>query len=81
MDNKIFLVNEEVKEVEMNILFTFDMNEKNYCILYENGKDDDLMAFEYDDEGNLSPVEDEELMEEIQEIVDAFDGINDEEDE
>ena len=79
MENKIYITDDNGKEIEMNILFTFDMEEKNYVVVYENNKEDDLFAFEYDEEGNLIMIEDDETLEKVQEIIDAFDGIEDEE--
>ena len=81
MDNRIFIIDDNGKEKEMCILFTFDMNEKNYAIVYEDGDPDTVYAFEYDSEGNLNAVEDDETLEEIEEIVAAFDGIEDEEED
>lgn len=79
MENKIYITDDNGKEIEMNILFTFDMEEKNYVVVYENNKEDDLFAFEYDEEGNLIMIEDDETLEKVQEVIDAFDGIEDEE--
>ena len=79
MENRIYITNEDGKEIEMNILFTFDMEDKNYVVVYENGNEDDLYAFEYDSKGNLTAIEDEETLEKVQEVIDAFDGIDDEE--
>ena len=80
MENKIYITDDNGKEIEMNILFTFDMEKKNYVVVYENNNEDDLYAFEYDDNGNLLMIEDEETLEKVQEVIDAFDGIEDEED-
>ncbi|MBR0461391.1 MAG: DUF1292 domain-containing protein [Erysipelotrichaceae bacterium] len=79
MENRIYITNEDGKEIEMNILFTFDMEDKNYVVVYENGNEDDLYAFEYDSKGNLTAIEDEKTLEKVQEVIDAFDGIDDEE--
>ena len=81
MDNRIFIIDDTGKEKEMCILFTFDMNEKNYAIVYEEGDPDTVYPFEYDSDGHLNAVEDEETLAEIEEIVAAFDGIEDEEDD
>ena len=81
MENKIYITNDNGKEIEMNILFTFDMEDKNYVVVYENNKEDDLFAFEYDEDGNLLMIEDEEVLEKVQEVIDAFDGIDNEEDD
>ena len=79
MENKIYITDDNGKEIEMNILFTFDMEDKSYVVVYENNKEDDLFAFEYDEDGNLLMIEDEEVLEKVQEVIDAFDGIEDEE--
>lgn len=79
-DNKIYITDENGKEIEMNILFTFDANEKNYVICFEDGKEDEVYPFTYDDDGNLYVVEDEEELNMIDEVVASFDGIEDEED-
>ena len=81
MENKIYITDDNSKEIEMNILFTFDMEDKNYVVVYENNKEDDLFAFEYDEDGNLLMIEDEEVLEKVQEVIDAFDGIDNEEDD
>lgn len=80
MENKIYITDDNGKEIEMNILFTFDMEGKNYVVVYENNYEDDLYALEYDEDGNLAVIEDEETLEKVQEVIDAFDGIEDEED-
>lgn len=76
-DNKIYITDDNGKEVEMNILFTFDANNKNYVICYEGENDDDVYPFTYDENGNLYIVEDDEELKMIQEVVEAFDGDED----
>lgn len=71
--NKITITDEEGKSMEMNILFTFDVNENNYVICYLAGKEDEIYPFRYDEEGNLEVVEDEEELSMIDEVVAAFD--------
>ncbi len=78
MDNKIFITDDNGKEIEMNILFTFDMDDKNYVVVYEGNNDEELFAFEYDEDGNLMSIEDEKTLESVQEVIDAFDGVEDE---
>lgn len=79
MENKIFITDDNGKELEMNILFTFDMDDQNYVIVYEGDNDEDLYCLKYDDDGNLYVVEDEDELEKAQEVIDAFDGIDDDE--
>ena len=78
-DNKIYITDDNGVEREMNILFTFDMNDKNYVVVYEGENDEELFALQYDEDGNLYVVEDEEELEMVQEVIDAFDGVEDEE--
>lgn len=73
-DNKILITDENGKEMEMNILFTFDANEKNYVICYEDGKEEDVYPFAYDEQGNLFLVEDEEELKIVDEVLASFDG-------
>ena len=44
MDDKIFITDDNGNEREMNILFTFDMNDENYVVVYEESKDDELFS-------------------------------------
>ena len=75
-ENSIFITDENGKEVEMKIYMTFDANDKQYVVVYEEGKEDELYPFIYDDEGNLYPVEDEEEMQMIDEVVSAYEEEN-----
>ena len=74
MENKIFIVDDEGKEVEMNILFTFNNEDNDYVVVFENSKPDMLYAFRYDEEGNLYAVEEEDELEMVEEVVSAFEG-------
>lgn len=78
-NNKIYITDENGKEIEMNILFTFDANDKNYVVVYEGNDDENLYALTYDEDGNLFVIENEDELEMVQEVIDAFDGVEDEE--
>lgn len=75
-ENSIFISDENGNEIEMKIYLTFDANDKQYVIVYEIGKEDELYPLVYDDEGNLYPVEDPEEMEMIEEVVGAYEEEN-----
>ena len=75
-DNVIYITDDNGKEVEMNILLTFDANEVNYVVVYETGKEDELYPFSYDEEGNLYAVESDEELEMIDEVVGAYEKEN-----
>lgn len=71
-ENVIYITDDNGKEVEMNILLTFEANDKNYVVVYETDKEDDVYAFVYDEEGNLFEVETEDELQMIQEVVSAY---------
>jgi len=70
-ENTIYIT-DDGKEIEMKIYMTFEMNGKNYVIVYEEGKEDELYPLIYDEEGNLYPVDDEEEMNLVDEVVSAY---------
>ena len=72
-EDSILITDDNGKEVEMRIYLTFDYEEKKYAVVYEKDKDpDDLVAFVYDDDGNMYAVEDEEELAMIEEVVNAY---------
>ncbi len=74
-DNKMFIIDEEGNEKEVDILFTFDSDlyGKKY-VLYQNPNGDleEVFVSSYDDEGNLNSVEDEEELAMVEEVLGAF---------
>ena len=73
--NKLIVVNDEGKEIEMEIMFTFSENNKNYVVYFDPSDEDEnteLYVSIYDDEGNLFPVETDEEWDMIDEVVGAF---------
>ena len=73
-ENSIFIIDDDGNEIEMKIYFTFDIEDKQYVIVYEEGKEDNLYALSYDDEGNIFPVDDEEEMTMIEEVVSGYES-------
>jgi uncharacterized protein YrzB (UPF0473 family) len=73
--NKMFIIDEEGNEIEVDILFTFDSDlyGKKY-VLYQNpnGDQEEVFVSSYDDEGNLNSVEDEEELAMVEEVLGAF---------
>lgn len=74
MDNTIFIQDETGKEIEFNILLTFENEDKKYVVCYLKENEDEIYAFKYDDEGNLMEIESEEEMDMVNEVVSAFDN-------
>ena len=75
-ENSIFITDDTGKEIEMKIYLTFDANDKQYVIVYELDKEDELYPFIYDDEGNLYPVENSDELEMIEEVLGAYEEEN-----
>ena len=71
-ENSIFITDDDGNEVEMKIYMTFDANDTNYVLVYEEGLEDELYPLIYDEEGNLYPVDDPDEMAMIEEIVAAY---------
>ena len=71
-EDRIFITDENGKEVEMKIYLTFDANNKQYVVVYKEGNEDELYPFIYDDDGNLFEVESKEELDLIDEVVSAY---------
>ncbi len=73
--NTMFVKDEDGKEVEMEILFTFENEElkKQYVVFSDpNDENGEVFASCYDDEGNLYPIETDEEWEMVEEVLGAF---------
>lgn len=71
-ENSIFITDDDGKEVEMKIYLTFDANEKQYVVVYEEGNEDELYALTYDEKANLYPVDDPEELAMVEEVIGAY---------
>ena len=71
----MYVMDEDGKEIEMRILFTFENEDTGtqYVVFQEAGMDsEDVYASAYDDDGNLLPIESDEEWDMIQEVLNAF---------
>lgn len=71
----IFVTDETGKEVEYEILFTFenpDNNRKYVLFVDPNDDSGEVFASVYDDEGNLFGIENQEEWDMIEEMLGAF---------
>ena len=75
-EDSIYIVDDQGKEIQMKIYLTFDANDKQYVVVYEEGNEDNLYPFIYDNDGNLYQVEDEEELQLIEEVVAAYEEEN-----
>lgn len=79
MDEKqITIMDEDGNERVMEILFTYEHPErkKKYVFLYEKDNPDEVIAMEYNDNGELLEIESEEEYEEVEEVFNAFNDEN-----
>ena len=76
-DDQIVIYDEDGKEFLMNILFTYENEERNatYVFVYEPNNEDDIYCFKVNEETNeLIMVEDEDELEEASEVLEAYDN-------
>lgn len=73
--NTLFVTDEHGKEMEMEILFTFEdeATHKNY-VVFQDPEDEsgEVFASAYDEAGSLLPVETENEWAMIEEVLGAF---------
>lgn len=76
-DKKITLIVGD-QEKEFNVLFTYHHDERNadFIFIYDEESPEDVMLFQYYEDQTLEQVEDEEILAEAQEILDAYDEEN-----
>ena len=75
-EDSIYIIDDKGKQVLMKIYLTFDANDKQYAVVYAQDNVDELYPFIYDDEGNLYPVENEDELSLIEEVVSAYEEEN-----
>ena len=68
------VVDAEGKEHLLQILFTYEHEErgKKYVFFYEDTNPDEVIAMEYNDNGELMEIESDEEYEEVEEVFNAF---------
>lgn len=75
-EDSIIIVDDDGNEIEMKIYFTFDYADKQYVVVYEENSDDIYYAFTYDEDRNIFPVDDEEELAIIDEVISAYEEEN-----
>lgn len=73
-EKQITIKDEEGNEHLMEILFTYEHEErgKKYVFLYEKDNPEEIMAMEYNDNGELFEIESDEEYDEVEEVFNAF---------
>lgn len=75
MDEKeISIQDEEGNRHLMEILFTYEHpdRKKKYVFLYEKDTPEEIIAMEYNDDGELFEIESDEEYDEVEEVFNAF---------
>lgn len=73
--NTLYVHDEDGKEMEMEILFTFENEEKQrkYVVFSDpQNESGDVYASAYDEAGNLLPIETDEEWAMVEEVLGAF---------
>ena len=73
-DNQIIIEDDDGQEHLMEILFTYEHEERNkkYVFFFDPNNEEEVLVMSYNDEGVLFPVDDEEEYGEIEEVFNAF---------
>ena len=73
--NKMVVVDEKGQEHLMEILFTYDNEERktSYVFFYDpKDKNQDVMVMRYNEKKELEEIDDDEEYEEVEEVFNAF---------
>ena len=73
-DEQIIIYDEDGKEYLMNILFTYENEERNaqYVMVYDDASPEEVIVMRYDDNNELFEVTDEEELKEAEEVLEAY---------
>ena len=73
-EKELVVTDEDGNEVLLEILFTYEHEErgKKYVFIYQRETPDEVLAFEYTDDGELLEIESDEEYEEVEEVFNAF---------
>lgn len=82
LENTIILEDEKGNEEQFRVVLTFThpTTNANYVVVEkENSEDDTVFAYRYDEENNLYPIENDEEWALVEEVLDSFNELDDEE--
>ena len=74
-ENQMVVTDAEGKEHLMEILFTYDNEERktSYVFFYDSeDKDEEVVVMRYLENGELEPIEDDEEYDEVEEVFNAW---------
>ena len=74
-ENQMVVTDNEGKEHLMNILFTYDNEERkaSYVFFYDSeDPNEDVIVMRYTQDGELEPIEDDEEYDEVEEVYNTW---------
>ena len=73
-DNQITIIDEKGNEHLMQVLFTYDHEERktSYVFFYEENNPDEVMVMRYKDNGELEEIDDPDEYAEVEQVFNAF---------
>lgn len=71
-DNQISIKDTNGKEKVLNILFTFEHEDTNYVLCFDEKDPEIIMPFKYDENNNLFVVEDKDELDMIAECLEDY---------
>ena len=73
-DKQMTIKDDQGNEHLVEILFTYEHDErkKKYVFFYEKDNPEEVIAMEYNDEGELFEIESDEEYEEVEEVFNTF---------
>lgn len=73
-DDEIVIYDEDGNEFLMNILFTYENEERGaeYVFLYDNASPEDIIVMKYNENHELFEVTDEDELNEAEEVLEAY---------
>ena len=73
-DKQMTIKDEQGNEHLVEILFTYEHDErkKKYVFFYEKNNPEEVLAMEYNDDGELLEIESDEEYEEVEEVFNTF---------
>ena len=83
-ENKIIVTDEQGKEYEMTILFTYEdeANDKKYVFYYDDKVDDgEVFVSQFTDQGELYPVEDDDVWTMLNKVLEEWQLENNDDEE
>ena len=73
-EKSIIITDSEGKEHLMEILFTYDNEERNasYVFFFDPSNPEEIIAMRYTEDGELEEITDDEEYEEVEEVFNAY---------